>query len=539
MDFIMRVLNRLKKFMFKAKDEFTTFEQIKNEFTEKGILFGANRLLPRAYKNFPDNIALIDIDKSITYGELYFRVLLFSKRLSDLGVKKSSKVIIYAENSIEFFIVYFAIWQLGGIVVPLNIFLHEKELAYIIQDAQPLIIFTLNKFKNKFDNLFSEGLLKSLPIMVTESDIDRTKRSTKPLKDDLPNDNLECFKPDDVCVLLYTSGTTGKPKGVMLSSKNVITNAIQSYTRFSMLGNLEKERFFCVLPLFHVFAQNTCLWLPVMVGVSVIIVQKIDRGLIRSGLDKKPTIFLGFPALYGLLCLMRTARFNSVKFFFSGADMLPDKIRSAFAMIYGRRICSGYGLTEASPIVALNCCIEEQEANVVGLPLVKVECNIRDDAEVSLGCNKIGTLWIRGDNVMVGYYNAPKATKSVLKNGWFNTGDLAYIDEQGVLAITGRSKDLIIHKGFNIYPQEIENILMMHPLVFRAAVVGCDEDSSGQIPVAYVAVKKIDVEIEKSLKKLCYGHLASYKVPRKFVCLEDLPMNATGKVDKKQLSNLH
>jgi len=152
-----------------------------------------------------------------------------------------------------------------------------------------------------------------------------------------------------------------------------------------------------------------------------------------------------------------------------------------------------------------------------------------------LSVGSVGTLWIRGDNIMQGYYNAPGATAKILQNGWLNTGDLASMDKEGNLAIIGRSKDLIIHKGFNIYPPEIENILLSHPAVYKAAVIGKEESFSGEIPVAFVAVKSAEYDIEKSLRELCSNNLASYKIPKKFVCMEDLPMNATGKVDKKQL----
>ncbi len=234
---------------------------------------------------------------------------------------------------------------------------------------------------------------------------------------------------------------------------------------------------------------------------------------------------------------MKTAPLDTIKMFVSGADAMPDKIRSAFAMIYGRKICSGYGLTEAAPVIAVNHENEEQKTNVVGYPVIGLDCEIRDENGNALPQGSIGTLWVRGGNVMLGYYNVPDMTAKVLKDGWLSTGDLASINEDGTLAITGRSKDLIIHKGFNIYPQEIENILMTHPTVFKAAVIGKSEDASGQIAVAYVAVKDNKEGIELKLRELCANSLAAYKVPKKFVCLDDLPLNATGKIDKKQLSN--
>lgn len=532
----MGLLGQLKKFLPKQESELEVFNSIKKQFMHDGEPAYAGDLLRLASIRYPNNQALIAQEGTLTYQEFYLRSLLLSKKISALGVKPHDRFVIYTENSLAFYIAYFAAWQVGAVVVPLNIFLHKRELIFILNDALPKVIFTLDGHRAILDEIVQEHGLHQVPAIITDREIDwQSSVSRDAIKQAEAEVVLHAMKPDEMCVLLYTSGTTGIPKGVMLSSRNVVANAMQAYARFKMFGNLGFERFFCVLPLFHVFAQNACLWLPVMTGSSVIIVRKIDRKLIRDGLELNPTIFLGFPALYGLLCIMRTAPLKSIKAFISGADALPDKIRSAFATIYGRRICSGYGLTEASPVIAVNHYNESFKTSVVGHPLVGISCDIRNENGESLGKNKIGTLWVKGDNIMLGYYNAPDATAQVLQDGWLNTGDLAVIDSEGILAITGRSKDLIIHKGFNIYPQEIENILMLHPVVFKVAVVGRDEASSGQIPVAYVAVRAFDKDLENSLRELCTNNLAGYKVPRKIICLEDLPMNATGKVDKKQL----
>lgn len=524
----MGLFDQLKKLLPKQESELEIYASIKKQFMHDGEPVYAGTLLRLASTRYPDNQALIAQEGTLTYREFYLKSLGLSKKFSEFGVKPHDRVVIYAENSLAFYIAYFAAWQIGAVVVPLNIFLHKRELTYILNDSLPKIIFTLESNRVLLDEIIQEQSLQQVPVIITELLLD----SQEQVEADVP---FHSMKPDEMCVLLYTSGTTGTPKGVMLSSRNVLTNTMQGYARFKMFGNLGFERFFCVLPLFHVFAQNTCLWLPVMTGSSVIIVRKIDRKLIREGLEQDPTIFLGFPALYGLLCIMRNAPLKTIKAFISGADALPDKIRSAFANIYGRKICSGYGLTEASPVIAVNYLNESFGTSTVGPIVVGVSCDIRDEDGKSLGKNKIGTLWVKGDNIMLGYYKAPDATAQVLQDGWLNTGDLATIDTEGILTITGRSKDLIIHKGFNIYPQEIENILMLHPAVFKVAVVGRDEASSGQIPVAYVAVRGFDKNLENSLRELCTNNLAGYKVPKKIICLEDLPMNATGKVDKKQL----
>ncbi|MFH1831199.1 MAG: AMP-binding protein [bacterium] len=553
-------LNKILTTSTNTYDEIYLYELIKSTLMESREDFFVGDLLAYAYKHYPDKTALIYQDKKVTYTELLFRAILLSKKYTEQGVTARDHVLLYVENSLEFYVAYYAAWMLGSVVVPLNIYLHAKELAFIIQDAQPKIIFASQELKKNLDpttpyvaskgwqtreNSAQDYKLENTHIF-TQQDVDWqtpiTKQTINEYITQLETNSQARLAYDELCLLLYTSGTTGKPKGVMLSSRNIITNAMQCMARFIKLGLRSDERFFCVLPLFHVFAQNTCIWLPILAGGSVIIVGKIDRRLILEGLTNKPTLFLGFPALYGLLCLMKTAPLENVKFFISGADMLPDKIRLGFAMIYGRKICAGYGLTEASPVVAVNIYNNEKDTTVVGCPLAHIDCEIRDNNGQKVDVGTIGTLWLRGDNIMLGYYKTPEATAQVLQDKWLNTGDLARINTNGLLDITGRSKDLIIHKGFNIYPQEIENILMSHPAVFKAAVVGKLEDGTGQVPIAYVAVKDFTEEqktsLEHSLKKLCNNNLAPYKIPRKFICLTDLPMSATGKIDKKQIARL-
>ncbi len=513
------------------KKEEQAFQEIKKQFENDGKLVYAGELLKLAYQKYADNIALIDPEKQITYREFYYRTVLFSKKLESCGIKKFDKVIIYSGNSIEYYIAYFAIWQIGAIVVPVNIFLHEKEFLYVVNNCSAKAIFISDELKSKFD-LLPKNEIPSINIVLTDLDIDWDSNVEK-------NIDFEVItqESDQLALILYTSGTTGKPKGVMLSSKNIMTNSLQDYVRLMSTNKRKNERFFSVLPLFHVFAQNTCMWLPVMTGSTMIIVKKIDRKLILNGLKQKPTIFLGFPALFGLLCLLKTAPLDSIRMFISGADAMSDKIRSAFGLIYGRKICAGYGLTEAAPVIAVNHENETLATQYVGYPLTGLECDIRDDVGNSLPKGQIGTLWVKGDNVMMGYYQSPEETEKVLKDGWLNTGDLGSINKDGYLAIKGRIKDLIIHKGFNIYPQEIENVLLSHPKVMQAAVIGKEDPDTGQIPVAFVASKENVDNLESILRDLCASNLASYKIPKKIICLNELPMNATGKIDKKILQN--
>jgi long-chain acyl-CoA synthetase len=498
------------------------FDTLYDSLTVDKELIHVGFLLRRAVLKWPNRIILICQDESITYRDLYIRSCLMAKRLIDKGVKRTDRVIIFYENSIEFYIAYFGVWHMGALAAPLNIFLHEAELTHIIADATPAALIVSPDLASKLDNYPKD----KLPPLIT--DIDKTT----PLPDEIPDVPIGSRDVDDTAVILYTSGTTGFPKGVMLSSRNIIVNAVQGIARFAFT---EEERVYCALPLFHSLPQNTCMWANTIVGAAAIIVPKIDRSNLLNGLKHKPTLVVGIPALYGIFSLMRTVEFGHVRYFFSGGDALSNKIRSAFELLYRRKLCNGYGLTESSPFISVDIDDFTQATNTVGKPFVGISCSIRDDVGNELALGNIGTLWVKGDNIMKGYYNTPQATAAVLHNGWLNTGDLAYIDNNGKIVLAGRQRDLIINKGLKIYPQEIENLLLSHPQVTQAAVVGFKLHEE-ETPVAFVASRERNQqELIRELKQLCQNNLAPYKVPRQFIVKRELPITATGKVDKKQL----
>ena len=490
-----------------------------------GSLINLGQLLWYAFKKFPENVVLISGDKQITYKELFYRASLFAQQLKAKGIKPRDRVLLFFENSIEFFIGYYGIAQLGAVVAPLNTFLKERELEHIINDSRPSLLVASTILLQK---LVEDHIDAKVPVL-TEKDMDVTSSFNESVCQPVP----PLLESQEMAALLYTSGTTGLPKGVMLSSKNILTNCIQTIAR---LGFVKDERVFGVLPFFHSFAQITCVWAPLMMGCSTIIVPKIERRYIMEGLTHKPTIFLGVPALFGIMCLMKNSKVDSVNFFASGGDAMPDKIRAAFELIYQRKIAAGYGLSETSPVLTADLDDTTEPTNNVGRPIIGVTIAIRDEKGSQLPDGQIGEIWVKGDNIMLGYYNEPAKTAEVIKDGWFDTGDLGYRAENGKLIITGRLKDIIVNKGFKIYPQEIENIILMHPNVIRAGVIGEVDEAVGEIAVAYVQIKEKEPGIELKLRELCERNLAAYKVPRKFICVtHNLPLTGTGKVDKKVL----
>ncbi|HTM06643.1 MAG TPA: AMP-binding protein [Patescibacteria group bacterium] len=483
------------------------------------------KLFERAVRIFPDNIFLIYKQQTLSYKNMYHAVMHCALLMQQRGVKQQDCVLIWCDNSPLFYVGYFAAWQLGAVVVPLNSFLKIPEVEHVLKDCKPTFLVA---DQQHLTMLTSIDAVKQLVGYMHEQDLCFDEYTKEPVC--IENSKLNA---QQMAALIYTSGTTGVPKGVMLSSANIMANVNQCITRLEVTS---KERLLCVLPLFHVFTQITCVWLAVALGVSVILVPKIERAHIIEGLTKKPTIILGVPALFGLFCLLRSLDFSAVRLFVSGGDAMPDKIRCLFALLYGRKIINGYGLSEASPVVAVHVEDTFCYSNTVGRLLDGIALQIRFPDGAICQKEQIGDLFIKGDNVMLGYYNDQKATDAVLRDGWLNTGDCAYLDQDGLIVITGREKDLIISKGFNVYPQEVENIIMQHPAVIRAAVVGKEDEINGEVVIAFVQLRTESKNIQKELATLCVHHLAAYKLPRLFICSSvDLPMTSTGKIDKKQL----
>lgn len=513
------------------KERFDILSQELKTITGEYIYIG--NILKRAAEKWPLKIAIYINNKTITYSELYFRASDLSLKLQAHNITTQDKVILLYENSIEFYISYFAVLQAGAIIAPLNTFLSSAEIEHILHDAQPKAIIVSNILKEK---LFINKIDSQI---ITFSDNDINLNSVVNLLDQnhLSNYLPKALSSHELAILMYTSGTTGSPKGVMLSSHAAITNALQGISELQVNST---DRIYVALPLFHSLAQNTGLWCSILIGGSSIVVPKIDRKNLLLGLNYKPTIMIGVPSLYALFCLLK-ANFSSVRYFFCGGDSLSDKTRMFFELIYNRKLCNGYGLTEASPFISGDSEDRFQLTNTVGRPLIGISCQIRDNENNILPDGYTGVLWVSGENIMLGYYNAPEATSAVLKDGWLNTGDLAYIDKRGKIVLVGRVKDLIINKGLKIYPQEIENVLLSHPNVMYAAVIGeAFKSDSGmsdiQVPIAYVAVNKFYPNLEQELRELCVNSLATYKIPHKFIIKKELPLTSTGKVNKNAIN---
>lgn len=508
-------------------EERDLYQQLSDIFLQEGSFFNPADILKRAANRYEKRIAVWYKGESFSYSQLFYRASFWEEKLKEKGIKPGDQVALFLQNSPAFYIAYCAAWQLGAVVVPLNTFLKSPELKHIIDHSDIKAIFIDQTLLSVWSELDHDGVL-----VITDSDIASVSYDAHTVKNTFFS-GMSCYDPDALSVLIFTSGTTGKAKGVMLTGRSIMTNVCQSIAR---LGFAEHEIVAAVLPLFHVFAQTASFWISFLLGATVVLIPKIERAFLYEALAYQPTVFVGVPALYGFLCMLKNAQLGSVRLFVSGGDALPDKIRMYFAFLYGRLIANGYGLSETSPVIALSMNNSLGVTNSVGKPLLGIACQIRDlDGKVCAG-GIIGILFIKSPSVMKGYYHNESETQTVFSDDWFCTGDFAFLTNQGALVITGRYKDLIVNKGLNIYPQEVENVLLMHPDVIRAAVIGFPDQLSGQIPIAFVQIKQHNEAIIQELEDLCRMHLASYKIPRKITVTSDsLPLTSTGKIDKKLL----
>ncbi len=483
---------------------------------------------------------IFEDDNKITNRELKEKVNSLARYFDILGVRKGDKVATLLTNSKEFIYSFLAVGKLGAVPVPINTFLKKNEIEYILSHSDAKLLITQNKFEKELVNVFENTAIEKI-VWVGGYKIHNEKNF--PFEEGLTIKDYEHITPkaeiDDTAVIIYTSGTTGKPKGVMLSYRNIFSN-IENIVQ---LGNItHKDRFIVYLPMFHTFTLTATILLPLYTASPMVIIKSIlpFSNILKQTLLKRVTIFMGVPEVYNALSKAKLpwyfTKLHRIRYFISGGAPLPkatlERMRKKFPKT---PLLEGYGLSECSPVVSINR-PEKQKDLSVGPPLPDYEVKIVNDDMEELSIGEIGEIIVKGDNVMQGYYKDPTATEETVINGWLLTGDLGYVDEDGYIYIVDRKKDLIISKGINIYPREIEEVLNTHPYVDASAVVGKKDETHGEIPVAFVQlVEDAPPVSEKDLRDFLKDKLASYKIPKHFYIVEQLPRNATGKVLKRVL----
>jgi long-chain acyl-CoA synthetase len=492
-------------------------------------------------KQNPKKIALI-IDKlKISNQKLLEHVDRFAHFLIAKNIGPGDKVAMIVANSSEFIISYFAISKIGAVIVPINTMLKADEFNYILNDCEAKLLICSAKFHKETGELY-----KSTPVQNVIW-IDEIKSYEENYFDfatilEEAHTSIVDHKGsslDDVAVILYTSGTTGKPKGAMLSNRNLFANMIDVRARFDFK---KSDRFIVFLPMFHAFTLMGSVLVPLYISAPIVVIKNLlpFSNIVKQTLLKRVTVFIGVPDIFNALIRAKLPWyfmwFNKIRIFVSGASALSqDTLEKYQAKFTRAKMIEGYGLSECAPGVAINS-VEKQIPLSVGPALDSIEAKIVNEEMMEVGYHEVGELIVKGDNVMLGYLNKPEATAQTIINGWLRTGDLAKMDEDGNIYIVDRIKDLIISKGLNIYPREIEEHLYLLPYVKAAAVVGIKDEHSGEVPIAFVEIDEAHKQpsvsnIKKELKK----ELANFKLPKHIFFIDELPKNATGKVLKRVL----
>lgn len=484
-------------------------------------------------------VALFVDDEKITYNDIRHAVDTLAAFLARKGVKKGDKVAFFLRNSPEFIYSIFAASKLGAIIVPINTFLKEDELSYILEDSGASVLIA-SSIHDKVVNSSKASTLCRFVLWEGENPTQGEQHDA--FDEALKTASSVPHTPtalEDAAVIIYTSGTTGKPKGAMLSHKNIFSNGASGMMHIKVTP---KDRGIVFLPMFHSFTFTIAIMLPMYVGMSIVIIKSIQpfSNIFKQTLLKRVTLFFGIPDVYNALAKAKLPWyfmwFNNLRAFISGAAALQPKTLDAMAKKFKRAtLLEGYGLSEASPAVSMNT-LEKQKPGSVGTVLHGYEMKIVDEEMNEVNNGGIGDIIVKGDNVMLGYLNRPTATDETIINGWLLTGDVGYMDDEGFLFIVDRKKDLIISKGINIYPRELEEVIDVFEGVSASAVIGIACEKSGEVPVVYVELEEgVEHLDEAGLKKHMREHLANYKIPKQIHVISALPKNATGKVLKRVL----
>ena len=481
-----------------------------------------------------DAVALISRNRETTYGELRDQVARLRGGLAGLGVGAGDRVAILCGNNRYFVVSYFAIVGLGAVAVPLNPASPGPELQHELAEVEPCAVVVGPTAGNGWSAVDRAALPSIRTVIHAEDGAGVELELAELLRAD-PVAAID-VEPDHLAALLFTSGTAGPPRAAMLSHGNLLANIDQDLTTrdHTMAGDVV----YGVLPLFHIFGLNVALGVSMRVGATLLLVQRFDPATaVESIVQRRVTVVLGAPPMWVAFSHfdeLPADAFSTVRLALSGASRLSPAVAARFHERFGVEIREGYGLTEASPVVTSSVGGEIRPGSV-GKVLVGIDLRLvgEDGDDVPVG--DAGEIWVRGDNVFLGYWNDPVATGRVLADGWLRTGDVAVADDDGYLYLVDRAKDLIIVSGFNVFPAEVETVLLSHPDVVEAGVVGVPHPHQGEAVKAYVVASPGSHVDEDTLIDYSADYLARYKCPSKVIFVDELPRSAAGKLIRREL----
>ncbi|MDR1485416.1 MAG: long-chain fatty acid--CoA ligase [Planctomycetaceae bacterium] len=507
---------------------------------------------------YPDHTAIICGERRFSFSELERWVARIAEILVIQGLRAGDKVMLLAPNVPEFTASYYAILRVGGVVVPINTLLLPHEIASLLEhsDSRYFIVWhsLAEKAVKAFDavescqNLFFIGAKRDeLPVSIlAHHAVSPLHYPTKFVLDEL----YDCVRgvvdyvqtsPDDTAVILYTSGTTGKSKGVELTHFNIFSNAL--YSKDKALYIEHESVTIAVLPLFHTFGQTAIQNTSIMAGSTMVMVPQFEPKRVLSDVEKyHVSCIAAVPTMYNLLNQsQRKHQYNvsTLSVAISGGAPLPPSIFYEFEKLFGVKMIEGYGLSETSPIVCVTpAYAKENKVGSIGPEFFGSQVRIlRADGEFA-GVGETGELVVRGHNVMKGYYKDPSATENAFTDSWFHTGDIAKMDEDRYFYIVDRTKDVIIRAGMNIYPREVEEILHNHPAIVEASVIGIADDTLSENVVACVSIHPETTVTAIEIQRYCRERLATYKCPKFVEFMQMLPKNSTGKILKRELRTM-
>ena len=491
----------------------------------------------------PDRVAITFGDQQLTYAELNAKADRVAAGLHATGIRAGDHVALSCPNLPFFPIAYFGILKAGAAVVPINVLLKPREIAYHLKDSDAKAILA---FEGTPELPIGE-MCASAAGEVGRARVILMPRDLPALMRDDPAFHPPRREPNDTAVILYTSGTTGHPKGAELTHANMVGNAVTSYDMFRPAfdsPSLDAQHSMLItLPLFHSTAQTAQMNAGLYGGFRLVLMPRFDPAAVLDAfIRERIGLWIGVPTMYwALLNHARTTGADvstaaaSLRLCVSGGAPMPLEVLREFERTFKVRILEGYGLSETAPVVAFNQLQRPSKPGTVGLPIFGVEVRCFDEHDRPVAPGERGEIVVRGPNVMKGYYENPDATAEAKRGGWFRTGDIGQFDADGYLSIVDRKKDMILRGGFNVYPREIEEVLLTHPAVSLAAVVGVPDERLGEEIKAFVVLKPGQQLDPDELKAWARQEMAGHKYPRIVEFRPALPMSATGKVLKREL----
>lgn len=485
--------------------------------------------------------ALIFEDKEYTNVQMHRWSKKLAGGIKSLGVKPGERIIVLLPNCPEVLVSYPAIWRVGCVIVPVLFLLEAREIAYIAKDCEAVAAITSPEFLYKIEEAQKAAPSLRHIILLGDEEQPGAVAFDRLVEKSEPEDSIYPTDDDDTAVLLYTSGTTGRPKGVMLTHRNLYANAMNGKHTAdeSDIG----DTFLSVLPLSHSYGLGLLVagYVSDRQGKAVLL-RWFDLEQVFRAIEKyRVAVMAGVPTMFIYMLHYPDADkydTSSMEAWIVAASPIAMETIRQFEEKFGGTMYQGYGLTEASPGVAIQRESIERKIGSVGTAFVGVEVKIFDDNDNEVTAGLVGEIVVKGDNVMKGYYKMPEETEQTLRNGWLHTGDMGYMDEDGHIYIVERKKDLIIRGGFNIFPKDIEEVLYRHPAVAEAAVVGKPDELMGEEVLAFVVLKAGASATTEDLIAHCRDHLAKYKSPRYVEFLDSMPKTPIGKIQKKELRKL-